>query len=78
MHIDRAKEANADVTLLHNNCMSLRDYYAKQGKDWRAELQQIALEKRMMNHLGITTDDVTETIEVKEDNDEGSNSKRSE
>lgn len=78
MHIDRAKEANADVTLLHNNCLSLRDYYAKQGKDWRAELQQIALEKRMMNHLGITTDDVIETIEVKEDNDEGSNSKRSE
>lgn len=66
-HIDRQKEANADVTLLQNNCLSLRDYYAKQGKDWRAELNQIALEKRMMTELGIEQKDVIKTIEVKED-----------
>lgn len=78
--IDRNKDAQADVTLLKNNCMSLRDYYAKQGKDWRQELEQIALEKRIMQDLNITPDDVASAI--KEDNNvlyednEGSNSKR--
>lgn len=66
-HIDRQKEATADVTLLQNHCLSLRDFYAKQGKDWRSELQQIALEKRMMGELGIEQKDVIQTIEVKED-----------
>ena len=78
VHIDRAKEASADVMLLTNNCMSLRDYYAKQGKDWRAELEQIALEKRMMAEMGIEQKDVTNTIEIKEERDEGSIGGRSE
>lgn len=78
VHIDRAKEASADVMLLTNNCMSLRDYYAKQGKDWRAELEQIALEKRMMAEMGIEQKDVTNTIEIKEEKDESSIGGRSE
>ncbi|MBQ5631093.1 MAG: phage portal protein, partial [Ruminococcus sp.] len=57
-HIDRQKEASADVMLLKNNCMSLRDYYAKQGRDWRAELEQIAAERRLMQELGITPEDI--------------------
>lgn len=57
-HIDRQKEAAADVMLLKNNCMSLRDYYAKQGRDWRQELEQIAAERRMMAELGITPEDI--------------------
>ena len=38
--------------------MSLRDYYAKQGRDWRQELEQIAVERRMMAELGITPEDI--------------------
>ena len=68
--IDRNKDAQADVTLLKNNCMSLRDYYAKQGKDWRQELEQIALEKQIMGELNITPDDVLPVVE--ENKDEGS------
>ena len=68
-HIDRQKEAQADVTLLQNNCMTLRDFYAKQGRDWRSELEQIAAEKRLMSELGITPEDVTtkEQITVDEE-----------
>ena len=44
--------------LLKNNCMSLRDFYAKQGRDWRAELEQIAAERRLMQELGITPEDI--------------------
>lgn len=74
--IDRNKDAQADVTLLKNNCMSLRDYYAKQGKDWRQELEQIALEKQIMGELNITPDDVLPVVE--ETKDESSISDRTE
>ena len=74
--IDRNKDAQADVTLLKNNCMSLRDYYAKQGKDWRQELQQIALEKRIMQELDITPDDVLPVIVEEKEEDESSSSKQ--
>lgn len=57
-HIDRQKEASADVLLMQNNCLSLRDFYSKIGRDWRSELQQIATEKKMMEELGITPEDV--------------------
>lgn len=75
--IDRGKDAQADTLLLQNNCMSLRDYYAKQGKDWRQELQQIALERRMMEELNITPTDVISTIKEDKEN-ESSNSERTE
>lgn len=75
--IDRNKDAQADVTLLKNNCMSLRDYYAKQGKDWRQELQQIALEKRIMQELDITPDDVLPVIVEEKEEDESSTGKQS-
>ena len=67
-HIDRAKEASADVMLLQNNCLTLRDYFAREGKDWRAELQQIALERKTMQELGIGLEDVYPSL-----GDEGSN-----
>ena len=67
-HIDRAKEASADVMLLQNNCLTLRDYFAREGKDWRAELKQIALERKTMQELGIGLEDVYPSL-----GDEGSN-----
>ena len=73
-HIDRQKEAAADVMLLQNNCMTLRDYYAKQGRDWRAELEQIAAERRLMQELGITPEEVikgtTETVEQEQEQEQ--------
>ena len=76
--IDRNKDAQADISLLKSNCMSLRDYYAKQGKDWRQELQQIALEKRIMEELHITPDDVLPALveEPKDESSTGNNSKQ--
>lgn len=65
-HIDRHKESLADVKLLQNNCLSLRDYYAKEGKDWRTELEQIAAERKLMEELGITPQEVA-SIETEEE-----------
>jgi capsid protein len=70
-HIDRQKEASADVTLIQNNCMSLRDFYARQGKDWRAELNQIAREKRLMQELGIEPNDVIDSFGDDDESDIG-------
>lgn len=67
-HIDRQKEASADIALIQNNCLSLRDYYAAQGKDWRVELNQIALERKTMRELGISLEDTFTSYED-EDND---------
>lgn len=69
-HIDRQKEASADVLLMQNNCLSLRDFYSKIGRDWRSELQQIAQEKKMMQELGITPDDVAVAIQSESEKEE--------
>ena len=68
-HIDRQKEAAADVELLQNNAMTYRDFYAKQGKDVTEEFKQIAFEKQLMNELGITPEEVKEKV-VEETQDE--------
>ncbi len=41
-HVDPAKEANAQAMRLQNLTTTLATEYAKQGKDWEAELHQIA------------------------------------
>ena len=71
-HIDRQKEAQADVTLLQNDAMTYRDFFAKQGKDVTEEFQQIAFEKRLMGELGITPEDATkEVVEEQNESDIG-------
>lgn len=45
--IDPYKEAMADKVLLESYQTSLKDLYAKKGKDWEAELQQIELEAKL-------------------------------
>src|SRR5690606_36748543 len=44
-HVDPAKEANAQATRLKSNTTTLAAEYARQGKDWEAELHQRAKEK---------------------------------
>lgn len=52
-HIDRAKEASADALLFQNHAKTLRDFYAQIGKDWRDELEQIALEQKIIKEKGL-------------------------
>ena len=53
-HVDPQKEANAQAVRLANLTTTLRAEYARQGKDWREELQQQAEERRLIESLGLT------------------------
>jgi capsid protein len=53
-HVDPSKEANAQATRLSNHTTTLANEYAKQGRDWEAELRQRAKEKQLMVELGLT------------------------
>ncbi len=57
-HVDPQKEANAQATRLASHTTTLATEFAKQGKDWEVELEQIAKEQRKMKELGIETSDV--------------------
>jgi lambda family phage portal protein len=54
-HVDPAKEASAQATRLQNNTTTLAFEYARQGRDWEAELRQRAKEVALMNELGLPT-----------------------
>lgn len=54
-HVDPAKEANAQATRLANHTTTLAAEYARQGRDWEAELRQRAKERQLMTELGLTT-----------------------
>jgi len=53
-HVDPAKEANAQSTRLANHTTTLATEYARQGRDWEAELRQRAKEQKLMTELGLT------------------------
>ena len=52
-HVDPAKEATAQATRLANHTTTLANEYAKQGRDWEAELRQRAKEVALMEELGL-------------------------
>jgi lambda family phage portal protein len=52
-HVDPQKEAVAQAQRLASNTTTLAAEYAKQGKDWEAELRQRAKEVALMNELGL-------------------------
>jgi len=54
-HVDPAKEAKAQETRLKNHTTTLAHEYARQGKDWEAELRQRAREAALMRELGLST-----------------------
>jgi len=66
-HVDPAKEANAQATRLGSHTTTLANEYAKQGRDWEAELHQRAKEKRLMRKLGLSDG---EAVPAAEDEDE--------
>ncbi|MCY2987680.1 MAG: phage portal protein [Planctomycetota bacterium] len=53
-HVDPQKEANAQATRLTNHTTTLAHEYARQGRDWEAELRQRAKELELMAELGLT------------------------
>ncbi|MCC7265890.1 MAG: phage portal protein [Caulobacteraceae bacterium] len=54
-HVDPAKEASAQATRLQNNTTTLAYEFARQGRDWEAELRQRAKELALMKELGLPT-----------------------
>lgn len=50
---DKGREGKLNIELVAANMRSLATHFAEEGKDWRAELMQIAKEKRMLGELGI-------------------------
>ena len=55
-HVDPSKEASAAETRLRTHTTTLAHEYAKQGKNWEAELRQRAAELALMNELGLTVE----------------------
>jgi lambda family phage portal protein len=52
-HVDPAKEANAAQTRLETHTTTLAAEFARQGKDWEAELRQRSREIALMRELGL-------------------------
>lgn len=52
--IDPQKEVNADITAIQNGGKTLAQWCAERGYDWREQLQQMALEKKTAEDLGLT------------------------
>ena len=52
-HVDPLKEANAQSTRLQSHTTTLAYEYARQGRDWEAELNQRAKEVALMKALGL-------------------------
>ncbi len=57
-HVDPQKEATAQQTRLVSHTTTLATEYAKQGKDWERELEQIGRERAKMKELGLVMEDV--------------------
>jgi capsid protein len=57
-HVDPSKEATAQGKRLKNNTTTLASEFARQGKDWEAELRQRAREKQLMQELGLTESEI--------------------
>ena len=67
-HVDPAKEANAQATRLANNTTTLAYEYARQGKDWEAELRQLAKERQLIHELGLAAETAVQPVTKEEEN----------
>lgn len=74
-HVDPVKEANAEQIRLNSGTLTLATSYAKQGKDWRRELEQRGKEIALMKQLGITPATQSNPIEDDEDDNDGTEPK---
>jgi len=68
-HVDPAKEANAQATRLASHTTTLAYEYARQGKDWEAELRQRAKERQLMKELGLAAEEAVQPANEEEEED---------
>jgi capsid protein len=66
--LDPKLDADTDHARLAGGTLTLRDFWASRGRDWREMLQHLADEKRQLERLGLTFGDVvtrsiTDTVE---------------
>ncbi|MEQ9616656.1 MAG: phage portal protein [Phycisphaerales bacterium] len=61
--VDPLKEANAQTTRLNSHTTTLAWEYARQGRDWEAELRQRAKETALMAELGLKTEDAMPALD---------------
>ena len=52
--IDPQKEVSADIAAIQNGGKTLAQWCAERGYDWREQLEQMALEKKTAEELGLT------------------------
>ena len=71
-HVDPAKEANAQRLRLQSRTTTYLTEFAKQGKDWETEFNQMAVEEATMKKLGLTSEIIQQQLSKsqKEDEDE--------
>ena len=76
-HVDPQKAANAQKTKLESKTTTYKSEYAKENKDWRTELKQVAEEQAFIRDNNINTEGVmsngkptTETETPEESDDE--------
>ena len=58
-HVDPMKESRAQDIRLKNHSTNLALEYSLAGRDWESELRQAAREKKLMQELGLTDEDIT-------------------
>ena len=75
-HVDPQKEANAQQTRLSAFTTSLSAEYARQGKDWRKELEQIAIEQQYLKDKGIKTEPIPTTEKIDDEEDDKTEDRR--
>lgn len=71
--IDPLKEAQANQVMLATGQTTLKDIYAKKGKDWEEEIAQLALEAETTKELGLVREALDTT--TKGDDDVGKSKK---
>ena len=52
--IDPQKEVNADIIAIQNGGKTMSQWCAERGYDWREQLEQMALEKKTAEEMGLT------------------------
>lgn len=61
-HVDPQKEANAQDIRLRNFSTNYASEFARQGKDWKKELQQAADEQAFLSRLNLTLQDANRQL----------------
>lgn len=55
---DRGREGKLNIELIKNNLRSLATHYGEEGKDWQAEIRQLAREKKFLSSLDLELSDL--------------------